>query len=124
MRHPVNRFLSAYNYNRYRIGRTVSITRFLSKIERSLNGKDEYLKKNLGHHYFPSVSFLSNDVKVYYLEDGIESIFKKISNELNVEIFPSKDENKLKYDKIFLRGSPLVKRLKKNCSLPHQPLIA
>lgn len=122
VRHPVSRFLSAYNYNRYRIGRTVSITRFLGKVERSLGGKDEYLKKKLGHHFFPSVFFLSSDVKIFYLEDGIENIFRQISNDLNANIAPSKDENKLKYDKIFLRGSPFVKRLKKTF-FPPSPTI-
>jgi hypothetical protein len=122
VRHPLNRFRSAYNYNRYRIGRTVSVARFLSKIEKSLGGKDEYLKATLGHHFFPSVSFLADDIKVYYLEDGIESIFMQISKDLSADIFPSKEENKLKYDKIFLRGSPFVKRLKRTF-FPPSPTV-
>ena len=122
VRHPVSRFLSAFNYNRYRIGRTKNITRFLGALEKSLGGRDEYLKSTLGHHFFPAVRFLGDDMKVFYLEDGLENIFASLSGDLGVTLTPAGEMNKLDYNKIFLRGGPIVKFLKRQLFAPSPTL--
>ena len=70
VRDPVNRFLSAYNHNRKRIGRNVSFDKFIKSIEK----RKDYHSLKYDNHFVPASRIVPNNSKIFYLEDGLDSI--------------------------------------------------
>ncbi|MEO9649029.1 MAG: sulfotransferase family 2 domain-containing protein [Sulfitobacter pontiacus] len=97
VRDPVDRFLSGFNHNRTKIGRHVSVDRFLSALEKRKLGKDDFFGNRFDNHFVPACRFVSNNTQVFYLEDGMEGIISKIRDKINLHIETPSMKNKKSY---------------------------
>ncbi|MDW3118539.1 sulfotransferase family 2 domain-containing protein [Roseovarius pacificus] len=72
VRDPVERFLSAFNFNRGlgRLPRRQSLKRFLTQLEKS----GDYFENSFDNHFLPADRFISEDCMVFRLEDGMDAV--------------------------------------------------
>ncbi len=86
VRDPVSRFLSAYNHSKRhgKIEEYTNFENFLSVLESSVRKDDSYFNYMLDNHYLPASRFIPPDSKIFYLEDGLEQVFKWLENETNL----------------------------------------
>jgi len=117
VRDPVERFLSAFNFNRRRIGHTISIDRFLGKLER----RNDFFSYQLDNHFVPAARFAPEEAEVFYLENGLDQVTKwlnlKFNTDLNIQI---SKKNKGKYTG---QGSSTWRTLMKQNIFPKSPTL-
>ncbi len=72
VRDPVARFLSAYHHNREYglIPRSVSVARFLSRMER----REDFFSYRFDNHFVPACDLVPVGCKVFHLESGLDEI--------------------------------------------------
>lgn len=102
VRSPIDRFLSAFNHNRNRIGRRVDIDRFIKMMELRNKEKSDFFGKVFDNHFVPSCHFVLEDTQIFYLEDGMEHIFSEINFRfgLNLNRIPAKNAKNYTQKKI------------------------
>lgn len=86
LRDPVLRLLSAYNFNRRRIGRLTSLNNFLSKLEKNVSSKGDFFGRKYDNHFLPANRLVMEDCKVFYLENGMEALQDELSKKLKIDI--------------------------------------
>lgn len=68
IRHPVDRFVSAYRHNQYRKElRFLRISKFLERLR-----KEDYYRGKVANHFVPASSMLPENAKVFLLEEGFK----------------------------------------------------
>jgi hypothetical protein len=112
VRHPLSRFLSAFNYNRLtgRIPWHFGIDKFMSRLE---NSRDRFLF-NYDNHFLTASEIIPQDSTVFRLEDGLEEIIpwlRKALGDYEVGI-DFHVENKRAYNDT-ASPSPLKEQIKK-----------
>jgi hypothetical protein len=123
VREPVERFLSAFNHNRRRIGYHLGVDRFLSKLESVPRSKWNEYMKNFDNHFLPAHYLVPEDAKVFFLKDGVdhavEEVMRLAGRSINIS---SKTENARTY---FAAGSGKSSRDKlKALIFPPSPRVA
>lgn len=98
VRDPVRRFLSAFNHNRGRIGRHVSLAAFLRRMERRVAARDDYFGARYDNHFLPACRFLSPAARVFFIEDGLGACLAALSADLGIEIAEAGPRNVKRYD--------------------------
>lgn len=84
VRDPVDRFLSAFNHNRGRIGHHVSFDRFLSRMERRVEDEVDYYGYRFDNHFLPSFRIVPRQARVFRLEDGLDALFAGLEEDLGI----------------------------------------
>ena len=117
IRDPVERFLSAFNFNRRRIGHLVSMDRFLSKLER----RTDFFSYRLDNHFVPASQFVPDDAEIFHLEEGLDQVTEWLTSriETNLDIQISK-KNKGKYTG---QGSSVWRTFVKQNVFPKSPTL-
>ena len=80
VRDPVDRFISAYNYNRKKIGFKYNINSFLSELIRD---KTFFFNK-FDNHFLPANEFIPHSSKIFYLENGFLPIEEYFASKFGV----------------------------------------
>ena len=72
VRDLVARFLSAYHHNKEDgfIARSVSLSRFLSRLER----REDFFSYRFDNHFVPAADIVPDGCKVFHLESGLDEI--------------------------------------------------
>lgn len=112
VRDPVDRFLSAFNHNRKKIGGLVAFDSFLRRTEKRVSSRDDYWGARFDNHFLPSSRFVSGRTKIFFLSDGLDTALSVIGQELGVMLAQAKRENVQRYDKLTKSKSPFRSRLK------------
>lgn len=99
-RDPVARFLSAFNHNRHRIGRTVPLRRFIKRLEENRKNKNDYFGAYFDNHFVPASRFIPDETEIFLLDDGMGEIIKKLSERLQKKLESPSAQNRLDYDSI------------------------
>jgi hypothetical protein len=101
VRNPIDRFLSAFNHNRNRIGRSVGIDSFIKMMELRNKEKSDFFGKVFDNHFVPSCHLVLEKTQIFYLEDGMENIFSEINIRfgLNISRIPVKNDKKYVQEK-------------------------
>jgi hypothetical protein len=120
VRDPVSRLLSAYAWNRKRIGRFVSFEQMISKLEKNVISKNDYFGKKYDNHFVPANRLVPEDCDVFYLEKDIKALEVKLGEKLNVDIDLSKKHNTGKYKVSDVKN---IKGFLKKFLLPQSPEI-
>lgn len=84
VRDPVERFLSAFNFNRGlgRLPRRQKLTRFLSQLEKTQG----YFENSFDNHFLPADKFIPKDCNVFRLEDGLDQVATWLGQTSNGQI--------------------------------------
>lgn len=93
VRDPVSRFLSAYSYNRKRIGLHISFKYFLSKLEKNVASKNDYFGRKYDNHFVPSNRIIPEDCNIFYLKKNMKDLEDKLLKKLQIKIDLSKKVN-------------------------------
>ena len=118
VRDPIQRFLSAFNHNRGRIGYWVSLPRFLSRMERRVAARDDYFGYQFDNHFVPAARIVPPDARVFRLEDGLDAVFAALEQDLGIIPPPEVGlENQRSYE-VAPGASPLRSVIKKLISSP------
>lgn len=83
VRDPVDRFFSAFNHNR-RIGRISRFTSIKSILKKLENG-GSYFSNQFDNHFLPASRIAPADCKVFYLEDGLETLETWLKDVLEID---------------------------------------
>jgi hypothetical protein len=86
VRNPVTRFLSAYNYNRARIGKYISFESFLTKLEKNAASKNDFFGARFDNHFLPTNRFVPKTCDIFYLEDNLTDLEEALSEKLGTKI--------------------------------------
>lgn len=100
IRDPVERFLSAYNHNRPRMSRFENLDKFLTKLEEEVSVSNSYFGRYFDNHFVPASRFISKETKVFYLSDGLDSIFNKVGQDIGLNIKAVLPQNQKRYNEI------------------------
>lgn len=111
LRDPVSRLLSAYAHNRRKIGRIISLNKFLSRLEKNADSKNDYFSIRYDNHFVPSNRLVPDDCKIFYLENNMKDLEVELTNILQDQIDLSQRKNISKYKE---NASWSVKGLIKN----------
>lgn len=122
VRDPLERFLSAFNHHRRRIGRHVSLDRFLFLLERRIKKSDDFFGYKFDNHFLPSSRFLRDETNVFYLEDGLEFCISSLNKNFSINLDPPEKQNSRKYDLKFSNG--LVKSIVNRFFFYESPRVA
>jgi len=120
VRDPASRLLSAFNHQRRRIGRFTSLDGFLSRLERRVQKHDDYFSYQFDNHFLPSSRFIGEDAKIFYLEDGLEEVFRTLSDDLQIALKAPADRHNVKSYDIAANPNKL-KNVVKRVVLPGSP---
>jgi len=120
VRDPVTRLLSAYAFNRDKIGGFVSFEALVSKLEKNINKENDYFGAKYDNHFVPANRFISEDSDIFYLEKDMRILELKLHEKLNVELDLSKQHNKARYK---VRKIRKPKDIVDKFLLPHSPKI-
>lgn len=120
VRDPVSRLLSAYAWNRKRIGRLVSLEQFISKLEGNVTSKNDYFGAKYDNHFVPANRLIPEDCDVFYLEKDIKALEVKLQAKLGIDIDLSKQHNIGKYN---VSAVTNIKGFLKKFLLPQSPKI-
>ncbi|MBG6174926.1 hypothetical protein IWQ55_002751 [Labrenzia sp. EL_208] len=112
VRDPVERFLSAFNNNRKKIGGLVSFDAFLRKTEKRVSSHDDYWGARFDNHFLPSSRFVSGQANIFFLSNGLDAALSVIGQEFGVKLAKAKKENVQRYDKLTKSKSRFRSRLK------------
>jgi hypothetical protein len=74
LRHPWERFVSAYNFNKTRLG-----FRSASYLLRRLAENPYYLATKTDNHFISSMEFIEDSMELYTAENGIERMLKRVN---------------------------------------------
>lgn len=86
-RHPIDRFVSAYNHNKSRIGYTIPLSFFLKLLKYNFNNISFHRKFN--NHFLPQSDFVNDDFITYDLHeiqkmaDFVSSISNTSTQDIN-----------------------------------------
>ena len=111
VRDPVSRLLSAYAYNRNKIGRFLSFNKFLSNLEKNVASRGDYFGRIYDNHFVPSSRLVPEDCNIFYFEDNMRQIEIALRNILKEEIDLSHNKNLGKYEKVGIPKSPRVNEI-------------
>lgn len=112
VRDPVERFLSAFNYNRKKIGGMVSLDAFLRRTEKRVSSHGDYWGARFDNHFLPSSRFVSGRTNIFFLSEGLDAALSVIGQELEVTLAQAKRENVQRYDKLTKSKSRFRSRAK------------
>jgi len=93
VREPVSRFLSAFNANRFRIGKHMSFKRFLSALEKNITVGNDYFGKRFDNHFLPSSRFIPEQCDIFYLEKDMQRLQTVLSRKTKIDIDMSVKDN-------------------------------
>ena len=119
IRDPVDRFLSAFAFNRKRIGYHLSIKGFLCKIEREVKISGQFFGRRFDNHFLPAVRFLSPKTKLLFLDRGLNHCLEIVSNDLGIEFKEFESVNVGNYGSKSSDGR--IKSMAMNYFLPKSP---
>lgn len=98
VRDPVSRFLSAFNHNRKRIGRMVSVESFVSRLEKNKKNQNDFFGAVFDDHFLPSRRFIPEGTELFYLEDGMEHVLASVSKAIGSKVIQGQRLNVRGYD--------------------------
>lgn len=85
IRNPVDRFISAYNFNKNRIG-GLSISEFLNRLHKRKKSKGDYFGRDFDNHFEPAGNFLMESTELFFLKQGMNSIITQLSARLGLQL--------------------------------------
>lgn len=98
LRDPVERFVSAFNFNRGAIGWFVSFEQFLTSLEKRVARAGGFVQNTYDNHFTPASQLVPEDCRIYYLEDGLLAVFRALEEEIGLQrIGHVKSKNPGKY---------------------------
>ena len=119
IRDPVDRFLSAFSYNRKRIGYYYSLPNFVRMIERDVRSSGRYFGRKFDNHFLPAVRFLSPNTKLLPFEKGLNCCLKVVSDDLGLVFSQCESANIGNYGSKSTDNK--IKSFVKNYCLPKSP---
>lgn len=113
VREPVDRFLSAFNHNRFRIGRSISFDRFVERLRKRVSASGDYFEFEFDNHFLPADRFVPPDCEVFRLADGLDKIMSTVGDGLGCRFDVLPHQNQKKYDKVLDADNPLKRGVKR-----------
>ena len=89
LRDPVERFVSAFNFNRGAIGWFVSFEQFLTSFERRVTRTGGFPQNDYDNHFMPASQLVPEDCAVYFLENGLLSVFRALEKKIGLQSIDS-----------------------------------
>ena len=120
VRDPVSRLLSAYAFNRKKIGYLISFNNFLSNLEKNVASTGDYFGRKYDNHFVPSSRLVAEDCNVFYLEKGMKELEVELSKKLQIKIDLSQKDNVGRYES---SNPKTIKNLAKRFLIPQSPRI-
>lgn len=106
VRNPVSRFISAFAYNRKKIG----MFRDINSILRELSFREDFSAKKYDNHFTPAVRLIPDHVKVFKLEFGLDRILQEISKDIGIKLPLNIKENTRITDEEMLYQAKTLRR--------------
>lgn len=129
VRDPISRFLSAYNYNRHRLGRQVGIERVVQRLEKNKGTVNDFFGSRFDNHFVPSARFIPPETEVFLLEDGLDKLVEQLSQRLSIDLTLTESLNRKRYQSsnerknlksqiksVFFKPSPLESEISSDLS--------
>jgi len=108
VRNPVDRFISAYNHHRRKIGRFSRLDNFLKNLHTNVQRKNDYFGTEFDNHFVPASRFISPKTDIFYLENGMQNILDELSRKIEYRIVEAQKSNIGNYQQISRHKKNLI----------------